>query len=96
MTERDWEQMARRQLERNVADVVKRMRQAADEMEREAKRNLEAAAAPERDLEFHTYPRVASRVVTELHTLLFNMRADSVMDAAVDAELARTMKAVKR
>ena len=46
MTERDWEAASRARLEKLVADTVERIRDTADEIEREAKRNLASAAAP--------------------------------------------------
>lgn len=53
--ERDWESMARARLEKLVAEMVRRIREAADEIEREAKRNIESAAEADRALEFQTY-----------------------------------------
>lgn len=89
---RDWETSARKRLEGLVADAVDRIRSAADEIEREAKHNLASAAAPERVYDFHNYGRVAGQVVHSVQTLLFNLKLDSLMDAAADAETARTEK----
>ncbi len=90
MTERDWEATARNRLEKVLADVVYRIRKAADEIERDAKRNVANAAQNTRVLEFQTYPRVAGQVVHALHALLFNLPLENLIDAAADAEAART------
>jgi hypothetical protein len=92
MTERDWESSARARLEKLVADTVERIRDTADQIEREAKRNLASAAADKRDLEFQTYPRVAGQLIHTIQTLLFNVKLDSLVDAGSDAEAARTEK----
>lgn len=92
MTERDWEASSRRRLDKLVTETVERIRDAADEVEREARRNTEMAAKGERDLEFQTYPRVAAQLTHTVQTLLFNLKLDSLVDAAVDAERARWEK----
>lgn len=92
MTERDWEAASVRRLENLVADTVNRMRDMADQIERDTKRNLVSAKETERSLEFHTYPRVAGQVIHDLQTLLFNVKLDSLVEAANDAETARTEK----
>jgi hypothetical protein len=86
---RDWEVSARARLERVVADAVDRIRQSADQIEREAKRNIRNAAKDERDLEFQTYVRAAGQVVHEVQTLAFNLPLENLIDAATDAERAR-------
>jgi hypothetical protein len=92
MTERDWEASARARLERNIADTVSRMRDTADQIEREAKRNILSATAPERDLEFQTYPRAAGQVVHTIQTMVFNLKLDNAIESAADAEAAWTEK----
>ena len=87
-TERDWEAAARARLERVLAGVVDDLRKAADDIEREAKHNLASAAKTERDYEWQGYPRAAGQVVHSLQTLLFNLKLDSLIDAAADAEKA--------
>lgn len=88
MTERDWETSARARLKKNVVETVARLRSAADEIEREAKRNIESAEQSERDQEFLTYPRVAGQVAHSVQTMLFNLPLESLIDAAADAEAA--------
>jgi hypothetical protein len=92
MTERDWESSARARLEKLVADTLDRMRSAADEIEREARRNIASAASDKRDLEFQTYPRASGQVIHSVQTMLFNLKLDSLIDAATDAEAAWTEK----
>lgn len=89
---RDWEASARERLERVVTDAVERIRQSADQIEREAKRNIRNAAKDERGLEFQTYVRVAGQVVHEVQTLAFNLPLENLIDAAADAEKARMEK----
>jgi hypothetical protein len=96
MTERDWEASARARLEKLVADTVARIRAGADEIEREARRNIESAAAGTRRLDFQTYPRVAGQVAHSVQTVVFNLPLESLIDAATDAEAARTEKAADR
>jgi hypothetical protein len=88
MTERDWEAASRARLERNIADTVSRIRDTADQIEREARRNVASAVAAERDLEFQTYPRAAGQVVHTVQTMVFNLKLDSTIEAASDAEAA--------
>lgn len=89
MTEHNWEASARKRTEKLVADVVSRIRATADEIEREARRNLASAAKEKRDLEFQIYPRTAGQVVHSVQTMVFNMKLDSLIEAASDAEAAR-------
>lgn len=92
MTERDWEAASRARLEKLVTDTVERIRDTAAEIEREARRNIASAAEGNRDLEFQTYPRAASQVTHSIQTMVFNLKLDSLVDAAVDAERAREEK----
>jgi hypothetical protein len=92
-TERDWEAAARSRLEKVTAGVVDDLRKVADDIEREAKHNLTSAAKTERDYEWQGYPRAAGQVVHSLQTLLFNLKLDSLIDAAADAEKAHNEKA---
>lgn len=86
--ERDWEEAARNRLARTIGSVASRLRDTADQIEREAKYNLEAAAKPVRELEFQTYGRAAGAVVHELHRMIFNVPVENIIDAAGDAEAA--------
>jgi hypothetical protein len=88
MTERDWESAARRRLEKLVAETVNRIRATADEIEREARHNIESAAKTERDLVSQSYTRVAGQTIKSIQTLLFNLSLDSLIDASADAEAA--------
>jgi hypothetical protein len=90
MTERNWEASARARLERLVAETVGRIRDAADQIERDARGHVASAADDKRGLEFQTYPRVAGQVVHTVQTLMFNLSLESLIDAASDAEAART------
>ena len=90
MTEHNWELLARARLERLVAETVTRIRDAADQIERDARGHVKSAADEERGLEFQTYTRVAGQVVHSVQTLVFNLAMDSLIDAASDAEAART------
>jgi hypothetical protein len=89
MTERNWEASARGRLERLVAETVSRIRDTADQIEREARSHIASAAADERELEFQNYPRVAGQLLHSLQTLTFNIGVESLIDAASDAETAR-------
>lgn len=91
MTERDWEKPARERLEKNVAAVVARIRATADQIEREAKRNIDQAGG-ERPFGFETYARVAASAIKEVQTLVFNLPLDNMLDAAAEAEQARSEK----
>lgn len=95
MTEHDWEAAARTRLENLVTDIVARIRSTADEIERDARRNIANAAEQNRGLDFQTYPRAAGQVVHEMQTLIFNLKVESLIDAAAEAERARTEKAVQ-
>jgi hypothetical protein len=88
--ERSWEASARKRLERLVAETVSRVRDAADQIEREAKDHLTSAAKDQRNLEFQTYSRVAAQAIHTVQTLVFNLAMESLIDAASDAEAART------
>lgn len=92
MTERDWEAAAERRLRKLIYDTVGRMRGAADQIEREAERNIRSAVSSVREFGFEAYPRVAGQVVHTVQTMLFNLPLDSLIDAASDAEAARTEK----
>jgi hypothetical protein len=92
MTERDWEAAARRRVEGLLAGVVSDLRDAADEIERESKQHLASAEKGERDYEWQGYPRVAGQAVHRLQTLLFNLKLDSLIEAAADAEKAHNEK----
>lgn len=93
--ERDWEASARARLEKVVADAVDRIRQSADQIEREARRNIANAAKAERGLEFQTYVRAAGQVVHEVQTLAFNLQLENLIDSAGDAEAAHTEKTAR-
>jgi len=71
-----------------VADTVSRMRDTADQIEREAKRNIESATSANRDLEFQTYPRAVGQMVHAVQTLVFNLKLDNAIESATDAEAA--------
>ncbi len=89
MTERSWEGASRARLERVLADLLERVRGTADQIEREAKGNIESASRDNRVLEFQTYNRVAAQAVHAIQTMLFNLPLDSLIMAAADAETAR-------
>ncbi len=89
MSEHDWEGAPRRRMEKLLADTVDRIRDAADRIERDARGNIAAAAKKDRDLEFQTYPRVAAQAIHEVQTVVFNLKLESLIDAATDAEKAR-------
>lgn len=95
MTERDWEADARRRLERVVAQIVNKVRDSADNIEREARITITSAAKSNRDLEFQTYNRVAAQITHEVHTLLANLYLDNLINSAGDAEKARYEKGQK-
>jgi hypothetical protein len=88
MTERDWEASARARLERLVAETVSRVRDAADQIERDARGHITSAAKGERDIEFQTYARVAAQAIHTVQTLVFNIGMENLIDAASDAEKA--------
>lgn len=90
MTERNWEASARARLERLVAETVTRIRDTADQIERDARGHVKSAADEKRGLDFQTYPRVAGQVIHTVQTLLFNLALENLIDAAADAEAART------
>lgn len=92
MSERDWEAVARKRVEEKVADTVSCLRDKADQIEREARRNIESAAKNDRDFEFNTYPRVAGQVIHEVQVLLFNLDLDGLVLAAAFAEDACTQR----
>ncbi len=88
----DWEESARARLERHIASVVARIRDTADQIEREAKYNLANAAELRRKQEFHTYARAAGAVIHDLSWLIANASLDNTVDAAADADAARAEK----
>lgn len=92
MTEEYWENRSAARLQKLTADLVQRIRNTADQIEREAKINIDMAAQGTRGLEFYTYGRAAGQTVHALQTLLFNLPLDSLIDAASDAEKARTLR----
>jgi hypothetical protein len=92
MTDPDWEAAARRRLEHVVADTVSRVRDVADEIERQARRDIDKAAKSDRLLTFQTYPRAAGQTIQSVQAMVFNLRFDSLIYAANDAEAARTEK----
>jgi hypothetical protein len=92
MTERNWEASARARLERLVAETVGRIRDTADQIERDARGHVKSAAEDQRAIEFQTYPRVAGQVVHTVQTLLFNLALENLIDAAADVEAARTAR----
>jgi hypothetical protein len=94
--ERDWEAMAAARLQRSIEALVSRIRVTADTIEREADRNITSALKLERDLEFQTYAQVAGQALHELHTLIFNVNAANLIDAAADADSARAAKRVEQ
>lgn len=89
MTERDWEAAARKRLETTVASAVKRLRDTADQIEREAARNIETIG----QFEWSTYGRVAGQLVHEVVSGVSNANLANVIDAASDADAARIEKA---
>jgi hypothetical protein len=84
------ERKAREQLVRLVDQAVKRMRDTADQIEREARSHIASAAKDKRFLEFQTYGRVAGQAILQIQTLVFNLDLENLIDAAADAEAART------
>lgn len=88
MTERDWEAAARRRVEGLLAGVVDLVRATASEIERESKQALESAAKTERDYDWQGYPRVAGQTIHSIQTMIFNLKLDSLVEAAADAERA--------
>jgi hypothetical protein len=88
--DRQWEAVAAARLQRNVDSTVARIRATADDIECEAKRNIEMAA--QETHEFSTYARAAGAVIHSLHTLMFNVSADNLIDAAADADQAHREK----
>lgn len=89
---RSWEEASRRRLERLVEETVSRMRSTADRIEREAQRNITAAAKDARGHKYHTYPRVVADLLGEVHGLMFNISVSSLVDAAAEAEQAYAEK----
>jgi hypothetical protein len=87
---RDWEASAARRLQHTIDGLVSRMRDTANQIEREAKYNITAAAKGE--TEYATYARAAGQALHELHTLVFNVNAANIIDAAHDADAARLEK----
>jgi hypothetical protein len=96
MTERNWETSARARLERLVAETVSRIRDTADQIERDARGHVKSAAEDQRAIEFQNYPRVAGQVIHTVQTLLFNLALENLIDAASDAEAARTERLAEK
>lgn len=90
MTDRDWEKDAARRLQRVVDSLVRQVRDTADQIEREGKRDIEAAASGA--TQYATYGRVAGQALHELHMLVANVSASTIIDAAYDADSARLEK----
>lgn len=74
-----------------MSGVVARLQAAADQIEREAKHNITSAGETDRR-EYATYGRVAQAVLHEVHYAVVNAHLENVIDAASDAEAARTEK----
>lgn len=92
--DRRWEDAARVRLEKNVTDLVDRIRRTADQIQVQAQRQIKAASEEDRDLEFNTYGYVASNAIHELQTLLFNAPFTNLISAAEDAERARDARQI--
>lgn len=82
-----WEKAAARRLQRNIDGLVKRLRDTADEVERECKQDI--ADVGNRANDAATYARAAERTVNALHALIFNAGASNIINAASDADTAR-------
>ena len=84
MTERDWEQIASDRMERSVRSLATRMRNTADQIEREAAHNRKAAR--EGSTEYATYARLVGQAISTLHSMIFNVNVSNLVDAAADAD----------
>lgn len=89
----DWEVMAANRLARVVNATVRRIREAADQIERDAAHNIVSAASGEQGA---TYIRTAERAINELHMLVSNVGSGGLIDAAHSADVARLEKVAKR
>jgi hypothetical protein len=83
---RDWEDSARARLERTIAATVDQLRRVADEIERDTKYQIEAAAGDATD--YSSYARAAQTVVHALTWGVANTNLSNVIDAAADADRA--------
>lgn len=81
------EESARARLERAVAAAVRQLRATADQIEREAARNIENAV--NRTHDFSTYGHVAGQVAHTIAWNTANANISNVIDAATDADAAR-------
>lgn len=86
----DWEVAAANRLGRVIGSTVQRMRDTADQIEREAVRNIAAAAGGRSD--YATYSRVAAQVISDLHSLLSHVNASNIIHAAREADAAHAEK----
>jgi hypothetical protein len=86
--ERDWEEAARKRLERSFASVVIRLRALADRVEAEVEHGLKAV---EKDRS-RSYVRIIGTVVHEITWGLANLNLSTLTDAAQDAQEAREQK----
>lgn len=71
-----------------MAETVNRIRDAADQIERDAREHVKSAAEDQRQIEFQTYPHVAAQAIHTIQTLVFNIGMENLIDAATDAEKA--------
>lgn len=85
--------MARKRLETVVASSVRHLREVADQLEREAARGIENAAARTHD--WSTYGYVAGQFVHTLANGVNNVSLSNMIDAAADADVARVEKNLK-
>lgn len=84
-----WERMARGRLERNVQSAVKALRDAADEIEREAAVKIKAAAERDNRGRVATYSRVAEFVTKTSVSTLTRLGLENIVDAASEADEGR-------
>jgi hypothetical protein len=82
--------MARGRLETVLAASVRRLRAAADQLEREAAQGIENAAA--RRYDWSSYSQVAGQFVSGSVNMLNNLNFSNLIDAAADADAARREK----
>lgn len=81
------EESARARLERAISATVRQLRATADQIEREAARNIENAA--NRTHDFSTYGYAAGQVAHAIAWGAANANISNVIDAATDADAAR-------
>jgi hypothetical protein len=86
------EAAGRVRVERAVAEVVDQLRTMADQIERESATNIETAAAFSE--EYATYGRVAAEVARHLTWGPANTNLSFLIEAAADADMARTEQSV--